>query len=349
MNIEEVYKDMAIIGPTINKVSSNMPPPFISDISPLSEYLAICNIGTKRHNDTYLLPQEIDDCTEYSTRECETPIDPITQLPKCKLYKDELCVHSSRIKPFANFSKEMGNKIQGKFTRRPYNFVIYASYKLYKIIVSLQTNHFYFLCNIGSYVPNFNPQLLDEIKSTIFKIIAEEPTAKIVLCGHSMGGSLALKCSEIIATEDIDFFNANCITIAFAPFPVLTTSILNDNKNVSVYFSSIQIGEHSYIDPVYFKNNAKKNHHLPFNLLHFEKDTVSLKVITTQDGFIPYNSTINEIVTELSGLIHLHTLSTYLNFFYIFYLTHMPIDGGKKYKSRKNKKRKTKKHKNKLI
>ena len=347
--MQQAIKDSEFFSPIIEKISSGMPVPFIRDISPLDEYLSISNIGTKQKSDTYLLPQVDDGCEQISIDMCTTELDKYTQLPLCTVYKSKdksLCVHNSRIKKFADLSKEMGNKFQGKLTYTPYNFIIYEAYKFYKIIVSLQTNRFYFLFNIGSYVSNFDRQLLQEIKDKIIKIGKEENT-QIVLCGHSMGGSLALKCSEVIALEDITFFNKNCITIAFAPFPALDTEILNNLPNVSVYFTAIQIEDRVYIDPFYYKNDAKKRHKLPFTLLKIHNDKVISEFITDSDKFITVSSKLSHVLVEAIGLIDLHLLTSYLNMFYLFYSVYYPvkstIDGGKSRKNKKNK-RKSKKH-----
>lgn len=84
------------------------PPPFISHRDALTEFLSISTLTAKAKTDEYLIPQEDDFCTIRPAYQCE--ID-----EKCKLYKDK-CVQPSRIKPFRELSKEMGNRIQGKFT-----------------------------------------------------------------------------------------------------------------------------------------------------------------------------------------------------------------------------------------
>jgi hypothetical protein len=344
-----VFRDFDFFTPIIERIATQMPLPFIRDISPLDEYLSICNIGTKQKSDTYLLPQVDDNCEQQSIDMCSIDLDKHTQMPICNVYRSKdkvLCVHNSRIKKFAEFSKEMGNKFQGKLTHTPYHFIIYESYNFYKIIVSLQTKRFYFLFNIGNYVDNFDRKLLREIKNKILTI-GEEENTQIVLCGHSMGGSLALKCSEILALEDIDFFRKKCITIAFAPFPALDTEILNNIPNVSVYFTAIQIEDRVYIDPVYYKNDAKKFHKIPFTLLKINNQKIVSEVITDPDSFITVSSKLSELFTKNIGLINLHVLNSYLNMFYLFYSMYYPvksaIDGGKSRKN-KHKHRKSKKY-----
>jgi len=227
------------------------PPSFIQDNDALSEFLSISTLGAKSTTDEYLIPQE-DSCTTRQIDQCEVD-------RRCKIYKQKrtykkTCVHPSRIKKFRELSKEMGNRIQGKFTVVPNDFIIHETDDFYKIIISVKTSRLYVLFNSGHYILDFKEFNLKQVIDII--LAAETP---VVLCGHSQGGSLALKTAEIMAMHYSDFFKERCTVIALAPFPALNTDILYGSTNVHVYFTAIKTNENLYIDPWYFKMTDTEN------------------------------------------------------------------------------------------
>lgn len=300
------------------------PPAFILNRDPLSEFLAISTLTAKSKTDEYLIPQEDDSCNIRPISECE--ID-----KQCKIYKRK-CVTPSRIKPFRELSKEMGNRIQGKFTFEPYDFIIHDSDRSYKLIISMTKKHLYVLFNSGSYIYNFDDFKLPQLIDTILKT---EKDFSIVLCGHSQGGSLALKCAELMATDHFDFFEERCSVIALGPFPALDTDVLfkkEVRKNINVYFTAVKTNGHVYVDPWYFENDKKRKHYVPFTLLLLEKESV-IEVVT--EDFHPTNDHIQERFNH-SLFDSLHSLTMYLNFF------HLRIKaGGKRRKSRRTRRSKT--------
>ena len=132
----------------------------------------------------------IDTCTEYAIDKCE--ID-----KQCVVYKDHKCINKTRIKKFKEISDKLGNKIQGKFTLKPYKFIIYDSSLFYKIILSLNTKNIYILFNSGRYLNDTNIENLN-LSVLLDSIIKNLDDYSLVICGHSMGGSIALKCAEIM-------------------------------------------------------------------------------------------------------------------------------------------------------
>jgi hypothetical protein len=294
------------------------PPAFIRDRDPLSEFLAMSTLTAKAKTDEYLLPQE-DSCSVRPLYQCE--ID-----QQCKVYKEK-CVSPSRIKPFRELSKEMGNRIQGKFTFEPFDFIIHDSGRYYRLIISMTTKRLYVLFNSGSYVHNFEdfnlPQLIDTILKT-------DKDFSVVLCGHSQGGAIALHCAERMVTDHLPFFKERCTVISLAPFPALETDILfskevRDCKNIHVYFTAVQTNGHVYVDPWYFENVKKRKHYVPFTLLLLDK---TVKEVVTED-FHPTNDRISERFNH-SFFDSLHSLSMYLNFFHL-----RTIAGGRR-KSRRS-------------
>jgi len=308
--------DGELVEPIFETLKNN-PPKFIVANDPLSEFLSISTIGTKTIKDQYLIPQQEDQCTTRQPVVCEVD-------DRCKLYKDQ-CVHSSRIKPFRELSKEMGNRIQGKFTFEPNDFIIQDSTVFYKIIISMKTKRLYVLFNSGFYIQDFKNF---NLKQVIDIILNTEIDVKVVLCGHSQGGSIALKTAEIMATHHSAVFKERCMVIALAPFPSLKTDILYDSTNVHVYLTAIKINERLYVDPVYCKNDKQRKHYLPFIVLLLDGKRVSELVV--RDEFHPMNETIGETINRII-FGQLHALSTYLNFFYL-----RKIKGGTR-RSRKQK------------
>jgi hypothetical protein len=157
----------------------------------------------------------------------------------------------------------------------------------------------------------------------------------VVLCGHSQGGSLALKCAELIATENLPFFKERCTVISLAPFPALETDILfsqevKECKNVHVYFTAVQTNGHVYVDPWYFENAKKRKHYLPLTLLLLDK---TVKEVVTED-FHPANDHIQGLFNH-DMFDSLHSLFMYLNFFQL-----RTIAGGRR-KSRRSRRSKT--------
>jgi len=297
MNIKKAYDDSEIFHPILEGFKT--PPIFIKDRSPLSEYLSISNLGDKKRDDVYLVSQLYDACA--NNVDCTDP---------CTMYKDQ-CVHKNRIKPFRELSKELGNKISGKFTLDPFNFIIYDSNQLYKIILCLKTNRCYFLFNVGEY----KLFRVDDIVRHILEIHSYQPSAHLVLCGHSMGGSIALQCAEYIALNNIELFKT-CTVIALAPYPSLDTDILNHQPNVFVYVCAMNIHGNLYIDPVYYVNDYKKNHKLPVHLLQLDEHKHITETITSEmKSCIHYTK---PLVYGLN-LLTLHHLITYLNFFCLLY------------------------------
>jgi hypothetical protein len=287
------------------------PPSFLRHRDALSEFLSISTLTAKANTDVYLIPQE-DECTERPPDQCEDP---------CKMYKDT-CVQSTRIKPFRELSKEMGNRIQGKFTTKPFDFIIHDSGSFYKLIISMTTKTLYVVFNSGSYIRDFESYHLQKLIGTILQT---DKYFSVVLCGHSMGGSLALKTAELMAIHHRSFFE-KCSVIAFAPFPALETDILFEiDANIRVYFTAVKINDHVYVDPWYFKNDAKRRQYEPFTLLLLDKKV--REVVTTD--FHPTNEFIVERFNH-HLFDSLHTLSMYLNFFSNFTV------GGKR-KTKKNK------------
>ena len=124
--------DMDVISPML-KITN--PKPFIHDRSVLSEFLSICNLGTKDKKDHFLIHAD-DPCETRAIMDCETD-------KQCKVYKDK-CVNPSRIQPFRELSKEMGHRIQGKFTMEPFEFIIHDSSHYYKIILSMKTKRVFY-------------------------------------------------------------------------------------------------------------------------------------------------------------------------------------------------------------
>ena len=120
MDARLVMNDSDIFIPLLQQFE-NLPPAFINNRTPLSEYLSISSLGSKKISDTYLLPQLKDDCVQI-------PLDDCLQQERCAVYKTR-CVHKSRITPFRELSKEMGNKIQGKLTVEPFVFIIHKSHE----------------------------------------------------------------------------------------------------------------------------------------------------------------------------------------------------------------------------
>jgi len=302
------------------------PPAFIRHRDPLSEFLAISTLTAKAKTDEYLIPQEDDSCSIRPLYQCE--ID-----TQCKQYKEK-CVSPARIKPFRELSKEMGNRIQGKFTFEPYDFIIHDSGRSYKLIISMTTKRIYVLFNSGSYIHNFEdfnlPQLIDTILKT-------EKDFLVVLCGHSQGGSLALKCAELMATDHLRFFKERCTVIALAPFPALETDILfskevKDLKNIHVYFTAVQTNGHVYVDPWYFENDKKRKHYVPLTLLLLDK---TVKEVVTED-FHPTNDHVSARFNH-SFFDSLHSLSMYLNFFHLRTI----VGGKRRRKSRRSRRSKT--------
>ena len=223
-------------------------------------------------------------------------------------YKNQ-CVQQSRIKPFNELSKEMGNRIQGKFAFNPNDFIIHGSTAFYRIIISMKTKRLYVLFNSGTYIDNFKVFNLKQVIDIILDTVDD-----VVLCGHSKGGALALRTAEIMATHYTEVFKARCVVIALAPFPSLKTEILYDSTNVHVYFTAIQLKEHRYVDPVYFKNDRLRKHYLPYKVLLLENEKVSELVV--RDDFHPANETIGVLMNRVI-FGQLHALSTYLNFFHL--------------------------------
>ena len=286
-------------------------PSFISRRDSLMEFLSISTLTAKKNTDVYLIPQE-DVCTDRPPDQCYEP---------CTIYKDT-CVHSTRIKPFSELSKEMGNRIKGKFTTTPFDFIIHDSGSFYKLIISMKMKTLYVLFNSGYYISDFESY---NLKKLIEIILQTDKDFSVVLCGHSMGGSLALKTAELMATHHPSFFE-KCSVIALAPFPSLETDILFElDANIRVYFTAVKINDHVYVDPWYFKNDTKRRQYEPFTLLLLDK---TVREVVTTD-FHP----MNEFISEYSNHIlfdSLHKLSIYLNFF-----AHFTV-GGKR-KTKKNK------------
>jgi hypothetical protein len=296
------------------------PPSFIRENDPLSEFLSISTLGVKTTQDQYLIPQQEDSCTARQLEICELD-------NHCQLYKNQ-CVDSSRIKPFRELSKEMGNRIQSKFTFEQNDFIIHDSSNFYKIIISTKTKRLYVLFNTGSYIFDFKSF---NLKQVIDIILSTDLDVNVVLCGHSQGGSLALKTAEIMATYHSTLFKERCTVIALAPFPSLNTDILYDSTNVHVYFTAIKTNENLYIDPVYFKNDKQRKHYFPSTVLLLDKKVTEL--VVTGD-FHPMNETIKETINRIF-FGDLHALSTYLNFFYL-----RKLNGGNR-QMRKSRKQRT--------
>ncbi len=267
--------------------------PFLRNRDPLSEYLSICNLGAKDRNDHYLLPQEQDPCSTRSP--CNDP---------CKIY-DFKCVDGSRIKPFRELSKEMGHRIQGRHTLTPFEFIIHDSEYYYKFVLSMITRHLYVVFSIGTYIHNFSEYKLQKV---INKILETDPNFTVVLCGHSMGAALALKCAEMMATDYPVFLKERCSVIAFAPFPCLESDVLLEFKNIQVYFTAIQINGHIYVDPWFYKYKYDRKHY-PFTVLLWN-ETVRQLVPT---NFEPVNEMQNEMMDNY--FTPLHAMSTYILFF----------------------------------
>ena len=271
--------------------------PFLTERDSLSEYLSICNLGVKQTTDSYLLEQEDDPCTRYSPYDCHEP---------CKVYKSQSkCVHGNRIQPFREQSKELGHHIYGKHTTKPFDFIIVDSGRYYKCIISMTTRRLYVLFNVGSYIVDFEDPSF-ELKPLLRSILKQEPT--VVLCGHSMGGSLALHCAEILATEHPAFFE-RCEVIALAPFPSLESNILLDFKNVRVYFTAVQFNGNIYIDPLYYENKVPRKQYSPFHLLIWDETVTEV----TMDDLRPVNEMKNGMMDDL--FMPLHAMSTYILFF----------------------------------
>ena len=64
-------EDEALIN-TIPTIVSQKTVPFLTDRDPLSEYLSICNLGAKGHNDEFLEDEE-DECTTHRIDQCHEP------------------------------------------------------------------------------------------------------------------------------------------------------------------------------------------------------------------------------------------------------------------------------------
>ena len=288
------------------------PPSFIRHRNALTEFLSISTLTAKAKTDEYLIPQE-DSCTVRPLDQCE--ID-----EQCKVYKDK-CVQPSRIKPFRELSKEMGNRIQGKFTMDSFDFIIHDSGNYYKLIISMTTKTLYVVFSSGSYIRDFEQYHLQKL---IGSLLQTDPYFSVVLCGHSMGGALALKTAELIAIYHRSFFE-KCSVIALAPFPALETDILFeiDPAKIRVYFTAVKVKDHVYVDPWYFKNDAKRRQYVPFTLLLLDKKVK--EVVTTE--FHPTNEFIVERFNH-HLFDTLHTLSMYLNFF------HSTVVGGKRRKTK---------------
>ena len=333
----DAITDMETFGPMLIKLGTKLPPSFIHDQSPLSSYLSLSTLGTKSNRTDYLLPQEGDRCEPRPIEACE--ID-----NECKIYKDtkgmNKCVNSLRVKPFRELSKEMGNRLQGKLTVRPFQFIIHDSTSFYKLVLSVETKHLYVVFNIGSYINDFANFDLD---SLIRKLFESDPTYTIVLCGHSMGGSLALKTAELIITINDAFFREKCIVIALAPFPALDKDLIGYD-NIFVYFLAVTINEHLYVDPVYYMNTKQRKLYTPFRLLHLDKEVN--EVVTDVSTFTAYNDTFNERVTKILELENLHSLNIYLTFFYLLYskINIALLSGGKRKTRKKKSKRYLKKY-----
>lgn len=340
--IVDAINDLSQIKTLLVKLGSELPPPFIHDRSPLSSYLSISTLGTKSNRSDYLLPQEDDICATRPLAECELD-------KECNIYKDtkgtDKCVNPSRIKPFRELSKEMGNRIQGKFTVTPFQFIIHDSTSFYKLVLSVETRHLYVLFNIGSYIHDFAHYDL----TSLVKRLLRDREYKIVLCGHSMGGSLALKTAEMIITKNDEFFRERCTVVALAPFPALD-AVLVGYENIFVYFVAVTVNDHLYVDPVYFMNSKGRKLYTPFRLLHLDKEVT--EVVT--DTITARNETFNETVTKMLSLENLHNLNIYLTFFYLLYSKISLVMSGGKYntirknksnKSNRNKRNKSRRHK----
>lgn len=278
---------------TIPSIVAQKIKPFLTDRDPLSEYLSICNLGAKSRHDDFLEEGE-DECTEHRIDQCPEP---------CKVYKYRQCVKASRIKQFREVSATEGQPIQGKFTRTPFHFIIIHTTELYKCIHSIETNRIYIVFGVGFLIRDFSGIPLDEL----IDFIEANSTNEVVLCGDSMGGSLSLKCAERMAHRNRALFE-RCKVIAFAPFPCLDDTFLLQFKNVSVYFTAVQLNGHIYIDPFYYKN-PDKTPFSPFTLLLWDETVTEVKM----DDLRPVNEMKNGMMDDL--FMPLHAMSSYILFF----------------------------------
>jgi len=338
------------ISTDINTIPIENPLNFIDELSPFHEFLSISTLGAKSNTEKYVDKSEGNDtCEKYNKDNC-------TLDTQCVVYKDRECINKTRVKKFSEISDKLGNKINGKFTLKPYKFIINGSSNFYKIILSLQTKNIYILFNSGRYlndtqIGNLNlSELLDSIITNL------DMDYSLVICGHSMGGSIALKCAEIMISKNDAFFRERCTVFALAPFPVLNNKLVG-YTNIHVYVTGIYKNDHLYVDRWFTgdpdkiqSNDLPRIIYTPFTLLSLNLDDrkVTQQLIENILDFNPINSTLNSMITGALNIFQLHNLSTYLWFFYGLHhkIPDTPSKGGKrttkKYKKKSKSKRKSK-------
>ena len=347
-NLKNILEDN--ITDNINTIPIENPPDFIDEILPFHEFLSISTLGAKSNSDIYVDKSKYQDtCTDYSIDDCE--ID-----NQCVVYKERECINKTRVKKFKEISDKLGSKINGKFKFKPYKFIINGSSNFYKIILSLQTKNIYILFNSGRYLNDnaIRDLKLSELLDSIIKNL--DMDYSLVICGHSMGGSIALKCAEIMISKNDAFFRERCTVFALAPFPVLNNKLVG-YTNIHVYVTGIYKNDHLYVDRWFTgdpdkiqSNDLPRIIYTPFTLLSLNLDdrTVTQQLIENILDFNPINSTLNSMITGALNIFQLHNLSTYLWFFYGLHhkIPDTPSKGGKrttkKYKKKSKSKRKSK-------
>jgi hypothetical protein len=317
VDLPHIKKDASVLWKKILKFGEQDLGSFLQDETPLSEFLSICNLGTIAPEKEFLSPQQVDTCSKFKKDNCP-------EEEGCVVFKGD-CVKQFRVRKFAETSDVLGNRIEGRHTKEalgPFSFSLIASHPLVKFLLRTKTKRLYVLFQIGEVITNFNQiyylqngkRRRFDVTAIIRQLVAriqEEPAVQVVLCGHSMGGALALHCAEVIARQHRDLFAKNCSVISTGSAAALSSpTALAGFDNVSVYYTGGVVDGRFYIDPFFCRLNPKLHHYAKASVLVVEKDNVVRLREIDAAAFEAYNCAVCRC-KQPPDINKIHELYTY--------------------------------------